>query len=196
MNRLFIVTITTGLLAASACGAQDRGDQTFAPAPPPPPLDSSTATPAQNVMPTATTLGSTQANGAAVDGHARVVPLANSDAEAKTAADDARRVAAAPVPALPPEAPRKLDSPGLPPEVQKAAEATELPVITVRQDGTDTIEEYRKNGKLFAQRIISNNSGQTKWYVDRAYNGPMPPDPAAGVSGHITPVEYRVFEWK
>ena len=26
-------------------------------------------------------------------------------------------------------------------------------------------------------------------------DGPMPPDPAAGVSGHVTPVEYKVLEW-
>src|ERR1700733_1891239 len=31
-------------------------------------------------------------------------------------------------------------SPGLPPEVQAAADASELPVITVRQDGSDTVE--------------------------------------------------------
>lgn len=191
MNRLLLVTIVTGLLASANAIAQDRGksdDGLPAVQAPPAMDDQGNATPAQ--QPSAPQPQSrTNAN-------VKTIPLANSDAEAKAAADDARRAAATPVPTLPPEPEKKFDSPGLPPEVQKAAEATELPVITVRQEGNETIEEYRKHGKLFAQRIIPKDGGQTKWYVDQRYSGPLPSDPAAGISGHVAPVEYKIFEWK
>lgn len=189
MNRSFLVSIITGLLAAATIAtAQDRdkSTDTLPPAQAPPAMDDP---------------GSVQAAPAAapqspVAPKVKIVPLANSEAEAKAAAEEAKRAAATSVPLLPPTPEPKFNSPGLPPEVQKAAEATELPVITVRQEGNDTIEEYRKHGKLFAQRIIPRDGGETKWYVDQRYTGPLPPDPAAGVSGHVTPVEYRVFEWK
>ncbi len=88
------------------------------------------------------------------------------------------------------------NSPGLPPEVQAAAEASELPVITVRQDGSDTVEEYRKKGKLYFVRVLSS-SGPTRLYVD---------DPSAipsnvmsqlsGPSGQVQPVYYKLLDWK
>jgi hypothetical protein len=186
MNRLLLVTIITGLLAATNCVAQDRGKSTdgLPPVQAPPAMDDPAAAPAA------------PAPRPHSDANAKTIPLANSDAEALAAAAEARRVAAKPAPALPPDPERKFDSPGLPPEVQKAAEATELPVITVRQEGNETIEEYRKHGKLFAQRIIPKDGGPTKWYVDRRYDGTLPADPAAGVSGHVAPVEYKIFEWK
>ncbi|HEY8010536.1 MAG TPA: DUF2782 domain-containing protein [Rudaea sp.] len=188
MSRSFLVSIITGLLVAATATAQDRGKSTdtLPPVQAPPAMDDP---------------GSAQTAPAAapqspVDPKVKIVPLANSEVEAKAAAEEAKRAAARPVPVLPPAPEQKFNSPGLPPEVQRAAEATELPVITVRQEGNDTIEEYRKHGKLFAQRIIPKDGGETKWYVDQRYTGPLPPDPAAGVSGHVTPVEYRVFEWK
>lgn len=190
MKRLLLVTLVTGLLAAANSIAQDRAksDTGLPPVQAPPAMDDPGTAPA---VPPAAPQSQMK-----VDPKARTIPLANSDAEAKAAADEARRQAATPVPALPPQPEQKFDSPGLPPEVQKAAEATQLPVITVRQEGNETIEEYRKNGKLFAQRIIQKDGGPTKWYVDRRYDGPLPPDPAAGVSGHVTPVEYKLLEWK
>src|SRR5262245_30198248 len=39
---------------------------------------------------------------------------------------------------------KSAESPGLPADVQAAAEAAELPVVTVRQQGSETVEEYRK----------------------------------------------------
>ena len=88
------------------------------------------------------------------------------------------------------------NSPGLPPDVQAAVNASELPVVTVRQDGSDTVEEYRKKGKLYFVRVLSS-SGPTKLYVD---------DPSAipsnvmsqlsGPSGQVQPVYYKLLDWK
>ena len=80
-------------------------------------------------------------------------------------------------------------------EVQKAAEATELPVVTVRQEGNETITEYRKRGKIFAQYFKSKDTGSEKWYVDPNYQGPMPPDLDAGMHGKPGAVQYKVFGW-
>ncbi|HEY7872006.1 MAG TPA: DUF2782 domain-containing protein, partial [Rudaea sp.] len=53
----------------------------------------------------------------------------------------------------------------LPPEVQAAANVAELPVVTVRQNGNETVEEYRKKGKLMFVRVLEKQ-GPTKFYVD------------------------------
>lgn len=88
------------------------------------------------------------------------------------------------------------DSPGLPANVQAAAEVAELPVITVRQQGTDTVEEYRKHGKLLFVRVVSK-TGPTKFYVDNPGN--IPPNlmkQMSGPSGVVQPVYYKLYEWK
>jgi len=186
MNRQLPIPVAAILFCASAYAQQST---TLPPVQPPPPMDAPASTPEAKPAPQAQTPSK-------IAKDAQVTPIANSDAEAQADAAAAKRRAAQMVPTLPPEPEKKFSSPGLPPEVQKAAEATELPVITVRQEGANTIEEYRKRGKLFAQRIIPKDGGETKWYVDQRYKGPMPPDPAAGVSGHVTPVEYKILEWQ
>ena len=66
-----------------------------------------------------------------------------------------------------------MESPGLPPDVQKAAEATELPVVTVRQNGNERVEEHRKRGVLYFVRVVPQE-GPPRYYVDRVSN--IPPD--------------------
>jgi len=185
MNRLLLISIA-GVISATAAAQESRSTDTIPPVQPPPAMD--------EPAPPANAEAVAPKSQMKVDPQHKTIPLGNSDLEAAAAAEEARKRTAAAVPVLPPEPEKKFDSPGLPPDVQKAAEATELPVITVRQEGSTTIEEYRKHGKLFAQRVISKDSGDTKWYVDKRYDGPMPAA-AAGVSGHVQPVEYKVFEW-
>ena len=180
MRRLLTVMLACGLIAAQVHAQGQKKDDPFPSAPPPPEMDETPAPAAQPAP-------------ASAAASAKTVPIANSDAETKADAEEARRRAAQPVPALPPEPEKKFDSPGLPPEVQKAAEATELPVVTVRQEGNETITEYRKRGKIFAQYFKSKETGKAKWYVDPAYHGPMPPD--LHEMGGVTPVEYKVFGW-
>ena len=180
MRKLLPLMLACGLIAAQAhAQSQKKTDDGLPPVQPPPAMDDpgTAPTPAK------------PAN------NAKTVPIANSDAEARAAADEAKRRAAHPVTTLPPEPEKKFDSPGLPPEVQKAAEATELPVVTVRQEGNETITEYRKRGKIFAQYFKSKDSGEEKWYVDPGYKGPMPPDLDAGMHGKPGAVQYKVFGW-
>jgi uncharacterized protein DUF2782 len=83
----------------------------------------------------------------------------------------------------------------LPPDVQAAADAAELPVVTVRQDGSDTIEEYRKHGKLYFVRVL-NDKGPAKYYVDDPAQVPATMQQLSGPSGQVQPVYYKLFDWK
>lgn len=184
MRKLLPVVLACGLIAAQAhAQGQKKTDDGLPPVQPPPAMDEPPPPAAQAAAPANKT------------GSAKTVPIANSDADARAAAEEAKRRGAQPVPTLPPAPEKKFDSPGLPPEVQKAAEATELPVVTVRQEGNETITEYRKRGKIFAQYFKSKETGEEKWYVDPAYKGPMPPDLDAGMHGKPGAVQYKVFGW-
>jgi uncharacterized protein DUF2782 len=172
-------------VAAAAAQAQDPGP-TLPPVQPPPDIDAAAATPAP--MPAA---------------NAPVVPLANSDdearaaaaAEAKASAERAKALASPTISTTSAEPGKPLDSPGLPPDVQKAAEATELPVVTVRQNGNERVEEYRKRGILYFVRVVPE-SGPTRLYVDRRTD--VPPDirQLSAPSGHVEPVYFKLAEWK
>ena len=65
----------------------------------------------------------------------------------------------------------------------------------VRQQGTDTVEEYRKHGKLYFVRVLSNN-GPTRYYIDNPANVPLDMRKLSGPSGVVEPVYYKLFEWK
>lgn len=90
---------------------------------------------------------------------------------------------------------KPMESPGLPADVQAAANAAELPVVTVRQQGTDTVEEYRKHGKLVFVRVLSDR-GPARYYVDNPANVPSGVRELSGPSGVVQPVYYKLFEWK
>jgi hypothetical protein len=91
---------------------------------------------------------------------------------------------------------KPAQTPGLPADVQAAANAAELPVITVRHNGSETVEEYRKRGKLYFVRVLSN-TGPTRFYVDNP--AVIPPNimkQLSGPSGQVQPVYYKLAEWK
>jgi uncharacterized protein DUF2782 len=130
---------------------------------------------------------------------APIIPLANSDEEARAAAAaeaaaTAQRAKALDAATVAPQ-PSKLDAPPLPPEVQKAAEATELPVITVRQNGNERVEEYRKKGVLYFVRVVPPE-GPPRYYVNNRSDVPPDIQQLAAPSGHVEPVYYKLFEWK
>jgi hypothetical protein len=88
------------------------------------------------------------------------------------------------------------EQPTLPPEVQAAANVAELPVVTVRQNGNETVEEYRKKGKLLFVRVLEKQ-GPTKFYVDNP--AVIPPNlmqQLSGPSGNVQPVYYKLADWK
>ena len=119
----------------------------------------------------------------------KTVALPTPQAQAKSAVIDTQAEAASP------PAEKIPEGPGLPAEVQAAANAAELPVVTVRQQGTDTVEEYRKHGKLVFVRVLSN-SGPTRFYVDNPRDLPPTMQQLSGPSGVVQPVYYKLFEWK
>lgn len=188
MKRKLAWVLGTGLVvivavAATETGAQTKSGDALPPVQPPPDIDA----PAPKA-----------ASGQA---QAPLVPLGNSEAEAKAAAEAEAKASAERAKALhssnfivTPTA-KPAESPGLPADVQKAAEATELPVITVRQNGTERVEEYRKKGVLYFVRVVPQE-GPPRYYVDRKSN--IPPDlrHLSGPSGVIEPVYFKLFEWK
>lgn len=91
---------------------------------------------------------------------------------------------------------KPAESPGLPADVQVAANAAELPVVTVRQNGNETVEEYRKKGKLLFVRVLEKE-GPTKLYVDNPAVIPVNiMQQLSGPSGNVQPVYYKLAEWK
>lgn len=182
MKRLLIGAITLGFIAAAAAQSGTNGKTDQFPVQPPPDMDSPAAKPSIPPNP-----------------NVPAIPLANSDAEAKAAAEaearaSAERAKALASPSLAP-ASEPLTSPGLPPEVQKAAEATELPVVTVRQEGNETIKEYRKHGVLYFVSVMSE-SGPAKYYVDNPSDIPKDMRQLSAPSGVVQPVYYKLLEWK
>jgi hypothetical protein len=180
MKRLLASALAIGFIATAA--AQSTSADKLPPVQAPPDMDApAPAAPAKSNAP--------------------VIPLANSDAEAQAAAAaevqaTAERAKALTSPNFSQQEPGKqLDSPGLPADVQKAAEATELPVVTVRQNGNERVEEYRKRGVLYFVRVVPQE-GPPRYYVDRATNIPPDLSPIAGPSGVIQPVQYKLLEWK
>ena len=128
------------------------------------------------------------------------VSLPTPQAEAAQAVQDVTGSApppgAADANAVAPEDRPPPDTHPLPPEIQAAAEASELPVITVRAQGAETVEEYRKKGKLYFVRVLSS-SGPPKFYVDSPQA--VPPNimqQLSGPSGVAQPVYYKLADWK
>lgn len=104
---------------------------------------------------------------------------------------------AAQEPAVPATKPaeKAQEQSSLPPEVQAAANVAELPVVTVRQNGNETVEEYRKKGKLMFVRVLEKQ-GPTKFYVDNP--SVIPPNlmqQLSGPSGTVQPVYYKLADW-
>jgi len=119
----------------------------------------------------------------------KTVTLPTPEAQAKSAVNDTQGATVAN------SAEKPAESPGLPAEVQAAANVAELPVVTVRQQGTNTVEEYRKHGKLVFVRVLSN-TGPTRYYVDNPRDVPANMQQLSGPSGVVQPVYYKLFEWK
>lgn len=118
-------------------------------------------------------------------------PPAMNDPGVKTTAP-----ADAPAPQQAKPAAKAPEQSTLPPEVQAAANVAELPVVTVRQNGNETVEEYRKKGKLLFVRVLEKH-GPTKFYVDNP--AVIPPNlmqQLSGPSGNVQPVYYKLAEWK
>lgn len=189
MKRVLVCLVLIGLCASAA--AQATKDS-LPPVQAPPDFEpgaASTPTPPAATAPAAPASATTAAP---------TIPLGNSDAEAQAAAAAEAQATAARAKALEsptlPASDKPLESPGLPPDVQKAAEATELPVITVRQQGNERVEEYRKRGKLYFVRVIPPE-GPPRYYVDQRSDVPPNMSQLSAPSGVVQPVYFKLLEW-
>lgn len=90
------------------------------------------------------------------------------------------------------------DAPDTRPVREKAAREQDMESIrarsddvTRRQEGADTIEEYREKGRVRMIRIISQN-GPDRIYIDRNSDGRLDRDPS---DGPVSPVYFTIYEW-
>jgi hypothetical protein len=63
--------------------------------------------------------------------------------------------------------------------------------VTTRRQGTDTVEEYRQNGRVWMIRIVPQN-GPVQTFMDTTGNGRLTRDPQ---EGPVSPVYYTLYEW-
>jgi hypothetical protein len=63
--------------------------------------------------------------------------------------------------------------------------------VTKRQEGDDTVEEYREKGKIRMVRIIPRK-GPAQTYYDRNGDGRLDRNP---VDGPVSPVYFTIYEW-
>lgn len=64
--------------------------------------------------------------------------------------------------------------------------------ITRRQQGDDTVEEYREKGRVWMIRIVRPN-GPTQTFFANDGSGRLVRDPD---EGPVSPVYYTLYEWK
>lgn len=72
-----------------------------------------------------------------------------------------------------------------------SAERMAASEVTTRRQGTDTIQEYRQNGRLWMVRIVPAN-GPVQTFIDQDGRGRLTRDPS---QGPISPVYYTLYEW-
>ncbi|HJU39808.1 MAG TPA: DUF2782 domain-containing protein [Tahibacter sp.] len=63
--------------------------------------------------------------------------------------------------------------------------------VTKRQQGNDTVEEYRQNGRIWMIRIVPQN-GPVQVFMDTTGSGRLTNDPQ---QGPISPVYFSLYEW-
>ncbi len=64
--------------------------------------------------------------------------------------------------------------------------------VTKRQQGSDTVEEYRENGRLWMIRIVPIN-GPIQTFVTNDGSGRLVRD---ANKGPVSPVYYTLYQWK
>jgi len=64
--------------------------------------------------------------------------------------------------------------------------------VTKRQQGSDTVEEYRQNGHIWMIRIVPIN-GPIQTFVTNDGSGRLVRDPN---EGPVSPVYYSLYQWK
>lgn len=87
--------------------------------------------------------------------------------------------------------------PGTPVHEVPAGASTALPPeatpdVTIRQEGDDTVQEYRHNGQLYMIRVIPKH-GIPQTYMDTDGDGRLERPP--GTRRGVAPVYYTIYQW-
>lgn len=85
----------------------------------------------------------------------------------------------------------KAAPPSDPGKAKADARGADKPEVGIRQEGDDTIEEYRTSGKVSMIRI-TGKSGVTRTYIDTDGDGRLEGNPK---DGPVAPVYYKLYEW-
>lgn len=72
------------------------------------------------------------------------------------------------------------------------AERAAASEVTRRQQGSDTVEEYRQNGRVWMIKIRQPNGPTQTFYADDG-SGRLVRDPK---EGPVSPVYFTIYEWK
>jgi hypothetical protein len=67
------------------------------------------------------------------------------------------------------------------------------PVVTIRQKGKDTVEEYRRGGKVYMVKVIPGNGLPPYYLVDREGTGKLSPVDAQGNT--LSGPQWLLFEF-
>ena len=167
MNRpiLLVITGLSVAVAASALLAAPPATQPKpAEVPPPPGLNDPVAAPSQ----------------------AQTAAAAAADAAPQAAADTADPLAAVPKPDA------RLVRDKASRDAATHSERMAASQLTKRQQGNDTVEEYRQNGRIWMIRIVPIN-GPIQTFVTNDGSGRLVRDPK---EGPVSPVYYSLYEWK
>jgi hypothetical protein len=163
MRRLIPVLLATTLLAGTAV-AQQRAD-----APPPPPLDETPATATEEEL-------------EAAAGEAPPAGDASQTVTLQEAVPEATEKVL-------PEA-RAVEDPPLPEKVRPSE--TINGEVTIRREGDNVIEEYRRSGSVYMV-VVTPENGARYTYLDTDGDGRLEGDPR---EGRARPVYYTLYEWE
>lgn len=87
-----------------------------------------------------------------------------------------------------PEA-RAVEDPPLPEKVKPSADIGD---VTIRREGPNVIEEYRRSGQVYMV-VVTPDQGPRYTYLDTDADGRLEGDPR---EGRARPVYYTLYEWE
>lgn len=161
-TTLLSSALLLAITCASAWAAPPAAKTPVADVPPPPGMNDPTSSSAKATAPAQEAVSAAPAASA----EDPLAPLPKPDA--RLVRDKASRIAA---------------------ENQQRIGASE---VTKRQQGSDTVEEYRENGRLWMIRIVPIN-GPIQTFVTNDGSGRLVRD---ANEGPVSPVYYTLYQWK
>lgn len=114
--------------------------------------------------------------------------LAQTSSTDRSSSDDDRPE----LPGLPPPVVETQEEAAVPPK--KVGRDQPSPTVNVRQEGTQIIEEYSMNGRIYMMKITPED-GVTYYLIDTDGDGEFDTKDFDDHNG-VRPVYFKLFEWK